>query len=230
MDSPKACAVLVPYLNSIEPETEESLRELNRRGYTLRFLKGCSDIALGRSLLASEALRDGFAETMWIDADMAFDPVDVDKLRNHQLPFTAGLYSRKGVPQFAATFYPRENVTFGAGGGLLAMKYVGFGFVHVRCEVFEQLRDKLKIPLCDGGYNGKTFWPFFLPMRVPGSPNWQYLSEDSAFCHQVRLAGGTNPMADTTIKLGHIGKCVWGWEQFLDQRQIESFSLKVDSK
>ena len=39
-----------------------------------------------RNQLASGAQRVGFAEFMWIDADIVFDPDDVEKLRAYNLP------------------------------------------------------------------------------------------------------------------------------------------------
>ncbi len=76
----KQCAILTPVYNTPERRTEDALLELSRRGYTVRYLIGCSDIVLARSVMATEAVEDGFAETMWIDADIDFDPDDVDRL------------------------------------------------------------------------------------------------------------------------------------------------------
>jgi hypothetical protein len=48
-------------------------------------------------------MRDGFEETMWIDADVVFDPDDVET-RAHGLPMVAGLYPKKTANQFACKF------------------------------------------------------------------------------------------------------------------------------
>ena len=46
--------------------------------------------------LATDALMQGFEETMWIDSDVAFSPDDVQQLRDHDLPITCGIYPKKG--------------------------------------------------------------------------------------------------------------------------------------
>src|SRR5262245_28277039 len=57
---PRRCVVLVPYLEAIHPECEGALRELERRGYTVRRVGGYSQIDVARNQMASDALRDGF--------------------------------------------------------------------------------------------------------------------------------------------------------------------------
>ena len=39
-----------------------------------------------------------------------------------------------------------------------------------------------------------------------------YLAEDFAFCERARQCGYTI-LADTTIRLGHIGSCEYSWEE-----------------
>lgn len=210
------CVVLVPVQSTLEPETEAGLRELSDRGYSVRFLKGASDIVLARSTMATQALNDGFAETFWIDADVVFNPDDVDRIRSHGKPFVAGLYPRKGQASFAAQ--PLEDdIKFGDQGGLTAMKYVGFGFTYVRREVYEAMG----LEASKGGYNGQDVVPYFLPVSGPC-----YLSEDYAFCSRASDAG-FEVLADTTVKLGHVGRHVWTWDDFdrvrlMEERQKEN--------
>src|SRR5262245_57019935 len=56
---------------------------------------GGSQIDTVRNRLASEALAEGFEELMWIDADIAFHPASVERLRAHGLPIVCGLYPTK---------------------------------------------------------------------------------------------------------------------------------------
>src|SRR5712671_7135511 len=67
---PRRCVVLVPYFESIHPDCESALHELERRGYAVRRVGGYAQIDVARNQLASDALRDGFEETLWIDADI----------------------------------------------------------------------------------------------------------------------------------------------------------------
>lgn len=226
-DDRSKCAVLMPVAVSIEPETEAAVRELSDRGYKVRLLKGASQIDLARSMMATQAMRDGFAETMWIDSDVVFDPDDVDKLRAHGRPLTAGLYPKKTLPEFAGKFRPgRPMVTFGVGGGLLEMEYVGFGFTHVRAEVYAKIERDWKLPTCGGGYGGATVVPYFIPTLSNESDGLCYLSEDYSFCHRARQVGFP-AFADTTIRLGHVGRHIFGWEDLVDRPRLDQLQVGV---
>ena len=85
ISDPASCVVLMPVGSHIEPQTENALRELERRGYPVWRSFGCSAIDFARSRLATQALSEGFAETLWIDADIVFDPDEVDRLRARRL-------------------------------------------------------------------------------------------------------------------------------------------------
>lgn len=228
MDSPEQCAVLVPAFGAIEPEVEASLSQLADRGYVVRILRGSSQIDLARSTLATRALRDGFEETMWIDADVAFNPDDVDRIRANNQPFTAGLYVKKGRKEFAGKFKDGTNgATFGIGGSLLEMQYVGMGFTHIRREVYETIASELQLPSCLGGYEGERVTPYFIPAPVQEGEDLCYLSEDFSFCTRARQVGFA-PLADTRIKLGHIGKKKYTWDDLVPQQEIDSLCIGVD--
>jgi GT2 family glycosyltransferase len=55
-----------------------------------------------------------------------------------------------------------------------------------------------KVKIWGGQYN---VYPYFYPLLVDG----EYLGEDFAFCHRLKLAG-IKLYSDTRIKLSHIGK------------------------
>jgi hypothetical protein len=80
------CVVLVPVGGAIDPGCEDAMRELERRGYAVWRVRGYSAIDAARNQMASDALAQGFDELMWINSDGVFDPDDVDKLRQHNLP------------------------------------------------------------------------------------------------------------------------------------------------
>lgn len=219
--NPSSCAILVPVYGAVEPETQAGLDELARRGYAVRILRGSSQVDLARSTLATQAIEDGFAETFWIDADTVFDPNDVERIREHGLLLCAGLYVRKGPKEFAGKFVSPE-ATFGIGGGLLEMVYVGMGFTHVRREVYDSIATSL--PACGGGYGGKQVVPYFLPVLTEEEQGPTYLSEDYSFCYRAKLAG-TKIMADTRIRLGHIGRYTYTWDEFAPRQQIDQLRL-----
>ena len=53
--------------------------------------------------------------------------------------------------------------------------------------------------------------PFFQPMVHPCEDGHWYLAEDWAFCQRARQCG-YKIMADTAIRLWHVGSYSYGWE------------------
>ncbi len=209
--APTECAVLVPMGESIHPDCEHSLHVLQSRGYAVRRVRGFSQIDVGRSVMASDALAEGFQEILWIDSDIAFKPDDVEKLRAHPLPLLCGVYAKKGRREFACEFLPEtEKVVFGKQGGLLEIRYAGGGFLLTRRAVYEAMQQLPDLPVCNERF-GTPIRPYFLPLVVPdGAGSW-YLGEDYAFCERARRCG-FKVMADTSIRLWHVGTYHYGWE------------------
>ena len=214
---PGRCVVLVPVGGSVVPACEDALAELERRGYLVRRVRGYSAIDQGRNQMATDALADGFHETMWIDADVGFDPDDVDKLRRRNVPIVCGIYPQKGRRVLACHVLPgTEKLIFGDEGGLTELLYAGTGFLLVRREAYETIHHELQLPLCNERFGGRPMVPYFQPMSHPDStgPNvtghW-YLAEDFAFCERARQAG-FNIYADTSVRLMHYGNYGYSWE------------------
>ena len=114
---PRRCVVLVPFSGFIHQECESALKELERRGYKVRRVGGYAAIDQGRNQMSTDALLDGFEETLWIDSDVGFNPDDVEKLRSHPHPIVCGIYPQKGKQALAchiAMGTPR--MTFGQQG------------------------------------------------------------------------------------------------------------------
>jgi len=239
------CVVLVPAFSQPVGKCEEGLRELERRGYAVRRGRGFSAVDQGRNQMASDALHDGFAETMWIDTDIGFDADDVEKLRSHKLPIVAGLYPQPAARSLACQLLAdTKKVIFGDDGGLLEVMYVAAGFLHVRREAYEMIRDKLKLPLCNTRF-GRGMWPFFMSLAFEDSDgtaglfssartnkeskvSHRYLPEDFAFCHRARQAG-LKIMADTTIRLWRVGTYGYGWEEAgSDPERFDTYHFNVE--
>ena len=93
--SESRCVVLVPVGAHIEADCEKSLQALEARGYQVRRVGGYAAIDQARSQMATDALADGFDELMWIDADIVFEPADVERLRRSGEPFVCGIIQRR---------------------------------------------------------------------------------------------------------------------------------------
>ena len=208
----KRCVVLVPYATHVEPACDQGLRALEARGYEVRRYPSSAAVDRTRCDMASIALRDGFDEIMWIDSDIAFEPDAVDRLRGHDLPLVAAIYPKKGTQDFAMHLEPRTTeLVVGEAGGLYDVRYVGAGFLLVQRMVFDDVQRHFGMPVCNARF-GTPSVPYFLPMVIEdeGVGYW-YLGEDYSFCHRAREAGH-KIVVDTTIRLGHVGKYTYGWE------------------
>ena len=227
---PRRCAILVPFATSIVPPCERALEELERRGYPVRRVGGYAAIDQGRNQMATDALLDGFEETMWIDADVEFHPDAIDRLRSHGLPIVAGIYPQKGRRALASNVVPgTPNIVFGKEGGLVEILYAGAGFFHVRREVYLAIQEQLRLPMCNERFRIPLL-PFFHPMLHPCEDGHWYLAEDYAFCERARQCG-FKIMADTTIRLWHIGNYAYGWEDAgMERERFGTFTLNFGPK
>lgn len=208
---PARCVILVPHGGTLYPICEDALRELERRGYQVRRVPGFSQIDVARNSLATKAILDGFEETLWIDSDVGFHPNDVEKLRRHNLPIVSGVYAKKGKRSMASNFEPgTKKVAFGEQGGLTEIQYAATGFLHVRRQAYLDIQEKLGLPMCNEEF-GERIIPWFQPLIRPLKEASWYLGEDFAFCERAKQAG-YRIMADTSIRLWHVGNYQYGWE------------------
>ena len=207
------------------PPCERALEELERRGYRVRRVGGYAAIDQGRNQMSTDALLDGYEETMWIDADVDFHPDAVDRLRSHRLPIVCGVYPQKGKRAVACHVMPGSaKMVFGQEGGLVEILYAATGFLLVRREVYLSVQDRLQLPMCNERFRAPML-PFFQPMVHACEDGHWYLAEDYAFSERVRQCG-YRIMADTTIRLWHIGSHSYGWEDAgMDRERFDTFTL-----
>ena len=226
---PARCAVLVPYLGFIHPPCENGLRELEKRGYPVRRVGGFSAIDQGRNQMATDALLDGFEETMWIDSDVEFHPDAVDQLRAQGLPISCGIYAQKGRKALACHVMPGSSkLVFGRNGGLQEVLYAGAGFLHVRRTVYQTIQSKLDLPVMNERF-ASAMVPWFQSLRFEIDDGYWYQAEDYAFCQRARECG-FHIMADTSIRLWHHGSYGYGWEDSgMDRERVGTFSLYFPS-
>lgn len=205
------CVVLVPVGSSVVPDCERGLSELERRGYVVRRVHGQAAIDQARSQMATDALDEGFDELMWIDADVGFEPDAVDRLRAHGLPIVCGIYPKKGQRSLSCNLLPgTKKLTFGENGAVVEIAYAATGFLLTTRKVYEDIASSQKLPRCNERF-GRPVVPYFLPLIVEDADGPWYLGEDFAFCERARRSGH-RIMADTTIRLHHIGMYRYSWE------------------
>jgi hypothetical protein len=224
---PSRCVVLVLVRTHVEAECAAGLAELEALGYTVRQLVGHTAVDYARSKLASDALASGFDEIMWIDSDVGFRAGDVELLRRHRLPVVSGIYPQKGRRALASHLLPEtDQLVFGDGGGLVEILYAAGGFLLAHRRVYEAIRDLEQLPHCNERFGG-GFTPYFWPMVIPDGDGHWYLAEDFAFCERVRRAGFA-VMADTRIRLEHVGRTAFTWEDAgSDRPRYASYTFSV---
>ena len=211
MPPARRCVVLVPYLTHVEPACDDGLRALERRGFEVRRYPSTAAVDRTRCEIATAALRDGFDELMWIDSDISFDPDSVQRLRDHDLPIVGGIYAKKGIQDLAVHVEPgTTQLQMGEGGALVDVRYLGAGFVCTQRIVYDDIQRTFSLPACKTQF-GVPAVPYFLPMVIADGQGYWYLGEDYAFCERARQAGH-KVIVDTTIRLGHVGRYTYGWE------------------
>jgi hypothetical protein len=202
------CVILVPVAHHIEPACDEALRELERRGYIVWRRWGYSAIDQGRCLMAQQALEAGFEELLWIDADVAFWPDDVEKIRSLGKPIVAAAYPVKGWPTM--TLEPLDKsvpIRFGPHPNLVALRYAATGFLYTQARVYRSIQNVSGLaPVLIWGQH--EAFPWFYPILKDG----EYLGEDFAFCHRAREEAGFEIFLDPSIRLAHIGRYSYSWE------------------
>ena len=158
-ESSSRCVVLVSFQERIVSQCQMALLELERRDMW------CGD-SRARNQIASDALADGFQETLWIDSDVGFDPDDVERIRKHGLPIVCGIYPKKGKRELAIHILPgTPRLRFGIHGGLHELLYGGTGFLHVRRPVYETMIEQLGLPVCNEHANRPMFAYWILPRK-----------------------------------------------------------------
>lgn len=225
----RSCCVLVPFSTAISAACQSGLDVLAGRNYEVRRVAGYSAIDQARNQMASDALADGFDETLWIDADVGFDPDDVERLRSHDLPIACGIYPRKGSRELSCHLMPSTDfIVFGREGGLLELMCAATGFLLVRRPVYEAIHRRLHLPVCNQRF-GRPLVPYFQPTIIPDGEGHWYLAEDFAFCERARQVG-FQIFADTRIRLFHFGEYGYSWEDAgSDQTRYGNYRFEIRS-
>lgn len=204
--------ILVPCNGGIEWKVDEKLRKLESEGLEVWRTPGYSAIDQCRCKMAYDAVyRRDFDNLFWIDGDVNFEIEDIYKLINSEKEIIAGVYPFKGHPEM--TFDPLTNdqeINFGEQGKVYKVNCVATGFLKTKKEVYLEMVDKLKLPLCNTSFDCPSY-PWFKPNVWEEEGQTYYLGEDFSFCKYAQKCG-FEIFIDSTIKLGHIGKYEYTWE------------------
>ncbi len=173
-------------------------------------------IARTRNNLAWHFLTQTQCEFIFfVDSDIPFEPVQLDRIVSHNLPICGGLYPKKqGVLSWVVSSLAGETPALDS--HLLKVREAGTGFLCIRRDVLESMVKKYP----EIAYRGDPSpdaqrWDFF-PMHAHEG---RYLSEDWFFCNRARECG-YDVVVDTSVQLRHVGKIVFPLQKTLTDEEV----------
>lgn len=208
----------------------QNLMSQNKIDTAVSFLFNESLIQRARNAMVHGFLKTDFTHMMFIDADIRFNPADVLPMILADKPIICGIYPKKeinwqqihaaamaGVPAdklkiFSGSFV--VNLIGYAEHARINLNEVveiwngGTGFMLIKREVFEKLKDHLPSYINDthdlGGNIGKErITEYFATSIEPMGE--RLLSEDYHFCKMWREKCGGQVWAAPWAKLAHVG-------------------------
>tara|TARA_R110002126_G_scaffold268454_2_gene411981 strand:+ start:1276 stop:2022 length:747 start_codon:yes stop_codon:yes gene_type:complete len=168
---------------------------------------------------------------IFIDSDISFDPQDVMKMMNYDLPFIAGAYPKKhlnwreiqrclmnDVPEDMKellkktseyTCYEKENASIR--DGLLEVNRVGTGFMMFKRSLIVKLAKKHpELMYKENGEKGYGLFECMIKDK-------EHLSEDYAFCERVKGIG-EKVYIDPHLNITHHGGNINFYGNFKDHK------------
>ncbi len=176
----------------------------------------------GMNKIANDFLETDCDVWINIDADIRFRRVDIDRLLEHAergVPLVYGIYPKKEditnacLCTLTSDLPQPDPVT-----GLVEVRRSGRGFMLVKREVLERMKEDNGGPALRYHNHDKVEWDFFVSGCVTGEfsaldgqdkdedgyPTREWISEDWYFCERARKLG-YHILTDSQIALGHIG-------------------------
>lgn len=182
-----------------------------------------AQIDMARSQLAMMALDHGADVMVFIDHDILFDPLDVERLAEVAREYrgiVGAPYSKRKMGAGVVGSPASGEVIFFEGGSLYPVPgCIGMGFTAIHRDVFTKL-DALPAYAPVNSQNG-IMRPYFKKLVV----NDYWLNEDASFCHAAREAGAPL-MIDTRIRVTHLGLHPFGIEDCRQRKEETSLKLQ----
>lgn len=206
--------IMMPYSSVIAPQVEEKLRLLEKQGFTVMRRQGA---ALDNvcSVMATEALKAGWKEILWLDPHTDFDVGGVGLVRDSGKGLVGAVYPTADGKEFSTHFLPDSSeIEFGATGGVVEVEHTGMGFLYTKAEVFEQIESKLSLPTCNEGFEDELV-PYFKSLVAERDGEPVYLLYHRAFCERA-LRAGLKVYVDTRIRANTLGLQSVSWEDVLN--------------
>lgn len=151
-----------------------------------------------RNNIAAGAIHYGFDRVLWLDSDMYFDADLLNRLNRDMdengLEYVCGVFTTRSKPVTPCIY---KELNYGVDGkkaipytdhpkGLFEIAASGFGAVLMKTDILRRVHERFGDP--------------FVPLEK--------LGEDMSFCWRLSQIG-VKMWCDGSIRLGHIGQCVY---------------------
>jgi predicted O-methyltransferase YrrM len=181
----------------------EASQMLDAAGYriTLCVETGNCHVDDARNSLVREFLKTECTDLVFIDADVGFAPENLLAIVRPDRDIAAGVYPKKEDAESFPVMC--EGELWSDAEGLVPVIGVPAGFLRIRRNVLETLRDKA-VPFIGQHGQAEPYHVIFERMIVGN----RRMSGDYAFCHKAREAG-FSIFVDPELAFTHTGAKTW---------------------
>ena len=170
-----------------------------------------------RNNLVMEAIKTACTHIIMMDTDQVYDPKTITRLLGHRLPVVGCLVYRRYPPfdplMLRGKINSYQTVTDWTPGELVEVDATGTGCILFEMEVFK------KVP-----------GPWFMHRKTPDIGSGGIVSEDIAFCSDLREAG-IRIFIDTSVTAGHLTQMVVNegtWKLFGKMKEAELRAREIE--
>ena len=192
---------------------------LRSKGYDVAYEAVMHDALLCRSrnTLVHLFLKTDFDYILFVDADMSFSSLDIEKMIESNVDVIAGAFPKKTITEEYGLSLNNLKIS----GNLVECDYVGTGIILIKREVFLKLQEySEKYINVDNNFSwmdvGEYVNNFFDTAIVDG----QYLPESYLFCKKWKDVGGKIYIYPD-MNIGHVGNFLFSGN-FLKSDQYKS--------
>lgn len=200
-------------------QTVKRLSEIGVQGRVMSLESAL--ISHARNVIAHACSRDYL---MFIDSDMQFPYWGIEKLLSHEKDIIGGLYYRKKGDYHPLSFMLNEEGRFqemlATPKKLFECDGIATGFLLISKKVLDAFTPKVEAEI------GQIFSLYTRP--EDGGEE----GEDLAFCRRAKKLG-FKIWCDPEIPLGHVGKKIYGKDDFYERMQFHAWNnlnLKYNNK
>ena len=176
----------------------------NSRVANVKYLPGDSLVSRARNKITAAFLSGDTEYLLFIDSDILFNVAHIERLREWDKGVIGGVYFKKKIPYEAVA--NSHNST--DDDGLYLMNEIGTGFMMIRRDVFDAIREKFPEKAYKKEGDEQDLDAGYFDYFPVGVHNGRYLSEDYYFCQMARDCG-YNIYYDTSIIVSHRGSATY---------------------